>query len=160
MNKPNANALCAHCNERATTTHILNGCFMTQMIRKSFIKFFDEKGMKSKLIQDETFFEFFWWDPKTWSHSQYKELWSVWAETRKHAHQCDFLPKFYRFGPQQFMAKVVTAFRKAAKVAFLKRFKLAAKVCKFVINLEVDQFQHWYIEIHCLSVELPSLKSL
>ena len=109
--------------------------------------FFDKKEMKSKLIRDKTFFELFWWDPKIWSHHQYKELWSVWAETRRHAHQCNFLPRFDCFRPQQFMAKVLTAFRKAAEVAYLNKFRLATKLCEFAINIDMIQFQRWYVKI-------------
>ena len=81
------------------------------------------------------------------SHRHYKELWSAWAETRRPAHQCDFLPRFDRFGPQQFMAKVQTAFRKAAEVAYINKFSLATYLCEFVISIEMLQFQRWYLDI-------------
>ena len=74
-------------------------------------------------------------------------MWSVWVETRRHAHLCDFLPRFKLFGPQQFMAKVLTDFRKAAKVAFLNIFQLASELCKFAVSIEMVQFQCWYIKI-------------
>ena len=45
------------------------------------------------------------------------------------------------------MAKVLTDFRKAAKVAFLNIFQLASELCKFAVSIEMVQFQCWYIKI-------------
>ena len=103
MNRPNANLSCSHCNEIATLSHVLNDCFIAQLIKHCFKAYLDKKEWKNNLIKDDTFLEFFWWEPKIWSHGQYKELWSVWAEARRHTHQCDyhctflFYKQFYKF---------------------------------------------------------------
>ena len=147
MLKTNTSPNCPHCNEIASSAHVLNDCFIAQMIKKSFKAFFQHKGWKNNLLSDDTFLEFFWWEPKIWAHRQYKELWAVWAETRRHAHACDSLPRFERFGPHHFMAKLQTAFRKAAEVAHINRFKLATELCDFVVDIDIRQFQTWYLDI-------------
>ena len=108
-----------------TSSHVLNDCIMAQLIRKAFLKYFEFEVLKYEILYGETYFEFFWWDSKSLSHGLYKEYWVVWAETRRHAHQCDFLHRFNRFGPFQFATKTTTAFRKAAEVAFHHRFSEA-----------------------------------
>ena len=147
MRNTNSSPICPHCNEIGTSAHILNDCFLAQMIKRVFKAFFKHKNWKNNLIMDETFLEFFWWVPKVWSHREYKELWMVWAEVRRHAHACDSLPRFERFGPQHFMAKMQTAFRLAAEVAYINRFKLATELCDYVIDIDIGQCHSWYRDI-------------
>ena len=117
MKVSRVNSYCNHCNELASSSHVLNECILAQIIRRTFILFFKEKEMKHELLQTDIFYNYFWWDPTTMNNQLYRELWLVWAETRRHAHSVNFLPRFDRFGCYHFTAKAITAFRKAAEAA-------------------------------------------
>ena len=89
---------------------------------------------------------FFWWEPKILDYNTYKEIWIVWNETRRHAHQVDFLPRFNRFGSFQFAAKAATAFRKAIEVAHYHRLYTAQELCDFAQEI-APQFQVWSFDL-------------
>ena len=75
------NLYCNHCNELASSTHVLNDCILAQLCQKIFIKFFESRNMKQRLLQTEVFYEYFWWDTKVFEHQFFKEMWLVWIET-------------------------------------------------------------------------------
>ena len=146
MNMPNADAFCVHCTELASSSHVLNNCILAKMTQKVITKFCKSKGYTNCILSDETYLSFFWWEPKILDYNTYQELWIVWNETRRHAYQVDFLPRFNRFGPFQFAAKAATAFRKAAEVAHYHRLYKAQELCNFAQDM-APQFQIWSYDL-------------
>ena len=72
-----------------------------------------------------------WQVPKVWDHHDFIEIFGVWAETRRYALEVDHQPRFNRFTSLHFAAKVATAFRRAASMAHIQRFRLAKELCAF-----------------------------
>jgi hypothetical protein len=114
--------------------------------RRSPGEFFTSKGWTADILKEDTFLSYFWWIPQIFSHSEYKQLFAVWLEVRRHAHEVDFLPKFNRFKAIHFAAKAATAFRKAAVMAHLARFKLSAELCEFAHD-KAPLFEMWAADI-------------
>ena len=134
MGKPQANNYCIHCSDTATSSHVLNDCIIMQMAKKLMKEYFRHKEWNSLILYEDTYLEYMWWEPKALDHNTYKQVWLVWTEVRRHALECDFLPRFDRFGPLQFTAKVTTAFKKAAETAHYLRYNTAKELCQFVLE--------------------------
>ena len=124
------------------TAHVLNNCILAKMTQKVITEFCRQKGYKHDILADKTYLSFLWWEPKALDCNTCKEIWIVWNETRRHAHQINFLPRFNRFSPLQFAAKAATAFRKAAEVAHYHRLYTAQELCDFAQDI-APQFQIW-----------------
>ena len=97
-------------------------------------------------MQTEVFYEYFWWDTKVFEHQFFKEMWLVWIETRRYAHAVDSQPRFDRFGPIQFTAKTLTAFRRAAELANFLKYKSALELCQYAVD-QADEIKFWYNSI-------------
>ena len=74
-----ADALCHHCDVRASTDHVLNECVLATLYRRILTTFFTRKGWRQPLLREDLFHSFFWWPQQIWSNSQYRQLFTVWA---------------------------------------------------------------------------------
>ena len=66
-----------HCTARASTSRVLNNCVIAKLTRRVFINYFEHKGCTHRLLSEDTYLSFFWWDPKVFDFRTYKELWLV-----------------------------------------------------------------------------------
>ena len=122
---------CHHCGVRATTDHVLNECILATLHRKVFTSFFVQKGWTQPLLREDLFHAFFWWPEQIWSNGQYRQLFTMWATLRHHAHEVDLLPRFSRLQPIHFAAKASTGYRRAAMVANSRHMRLASELCDY-----------------------------
>jgi len=125
---------CHHCGVRATTDHVMNECILATLHRKILIAFFAQKGWTQPLLREELFHAFFWWPEHIWSNNQYRQLFTMWAVLRHHAHEVDLLPRFARLEPIHFAAKAATGYRRAAMVAHCRHMRLASEFCDYAHN--------------------------
>ena len=146
MGKPHANDFCTHCSETATSSHVVNDCIIAQLSKKLIMDYFRHKEWDARILYEETYLEFFWWEPKALDYATYKQIFLVWAEVRRHALECDFLPRIDRFGPLQFTAKISTAFKKAAETSHYLRYNTAKDLCYFALE-QTQSLPHYCHEL-------------
>ena len=134
---------CHHCDVRASTDHVLNECVLATLYRKILSSFFTQKGWRQPLLREDLFHSFFWWPEQIWNSSQYRQLFTVWAVLRHHAHEVDLLPRIARLQAIHFAAKAATGYRRAAMVAQARHMRLALELCEYAHE------ESRYFELYC-----------
>ena len=79
MGIPGADAFCVHCNETATSTHVLNDCIIAHLSKKVLLDFFTLKKWTdnqeaARVLTEDMLHSFFWWDPKILDYKTYREI--------------------------------------------------------------------------------------